>query len=47
VPLFDLKFLNVGAATDAGTSSRRHWPRIREANVKSKAPLVLMILMIC
>jgi hypothetical protein len=24
VPLFDLKFLNARAATDAGTSNRRH-----------------------
>jgi len=29
VPLFDLKFLNVAAATDAGTSNRRHWLRVR------------------
>jgi hypothetical protein len=32
--LFDLNFLNVGAATDAGTANRRHRPPVRKVKVK-------------
>jgi hypothetical protein len=36
VPLFDLKFLNTPAASDAGTSNRRHQARWRVAEVNSE-----------